>query len=112
MSEAIQMNPYYPWFYNLSLSWYYLHENELEDALRWAKMVNRPEFVMDPLMRACILGLLDRKEEARKAVDELLLVSPAFLSFGRKIITAFLLDDELTGSMINGLKLAGINLPD
>lgn len=48
--------------------------------------VQRPEFFGDPLIRTVVLGQLDRRAEAGKAVNELLALVPDFKRRGQSLI--------------------------
>jgi predicted RNA polymerase sigma factor len=51
---------------------FYYRQGEYDLALIEARRFNTSAFYWDPLIRAAVLGQLDRQAEARKAVDELL----------------------------------------
>jgi len=112
MSDAIDLNPYYPWQLNLGYCLYFLAMKEFDEAYYWAKMINRNGLKYDILLRASTLGLLNRKEEADKSIKELNLIVPNFSNSARRIVNVFILDKKLQETIINGLVLAGVEIPN
>jgi tetratricopeptide (TPR) repeat protein len=112
MSESISLNPYYPWEMNIGFCFYYLSHGEYDEAHQWAEKINRKALVWDPLLRASTLGHLGLKEEAIQVLDEIYSLSPNFPERARIIISAFILDEELQSTIIEGLILAGMELTD
>lgn len=108
MTEAIQWNPYYPWFLNAAFYFYYLHIGEYQEALYWANLINRKGMVWDPLLRLSALGLLARSgDELEEVRSELFSVSPDFRKRAKHIVGTFLQDNELKAVILEGLRLAG-----
>ena len=112
MSESIELNPYYTWNLNIGFSFYFIDAEDYEEAIIWARRINRPSLLWDPLLRTAILGLLNNKEEAIKASQELLLISPQFPQRARLIVNRFLFDKDLQDALLKGLVLAGITIDD
>ncbi|MCK5368704.1 MAG: hypothetical protein KAQ62_09130, partial [Cyclobacteriaceae bacterium] len=69
-----------------------------------------PMLAWDPLMRASALGFLNRTEEASRAVNELMAVSPNFHEQAPYIVDRFIIDKELQNTILKGLTLAGIDI--
>jgi len=110
MSEAMALNPYYPWNLNVALALYYIVQEDFKEALYWAKMINRRVLIWDPLLRCCALGYLGREEEAADACTEIFSIVPDFPERARIIVGAFLYKEELQASILHGLHLAGVEL--
>lgn len=110
MSESLELSMNYHWNMNLGFCLYYFHAQEFDEALLWGERINRPQLLWDPLLRASSLGWINRKEEASLAAKELHALSPNFRERAPYIIDAFLLDKELQNTIIQGLKLAGIEI--
>jgi TolB-like protein/Tfp pilus assembly protein PilF len=110
MAEAIMLNPYYHWDVNVGFCLYYIYQKEYSEAYFWAEKIDRKKLLWDPLFRATILGYLNKQDEAKEAVQELMILSPQFPQRGHAIISTFLLDNELRKSIAEGLELAGIQL--
>jgi TolB-like protein len=112
MSEAIRLDPYYFWNMNIGFCFYYLSHKEYDEAFLWAERINRRALIWDPLLRASALAHMGHIEEAAIVAEELLSLSPNFAQRARIIVDAFLLDKELQNTIIKGLILAGIKIPD
>lgn len=108
MSESAQLNPYYNWNLNIGFCLYFLHNEEYEEAFLWADKIDRNSVLWDPLFRAASLGLLNRKEDANNAYEELLVLSPKFHEKAERIMDLFILDTALQKLIIKGLALAGM----
>jgi TolB-like protein len=108
MSEAIDLNPYYNWYLNLGFCLYFLAIEEFEEAHYWVKLINRKGFIFDPLLRTAILGLLNRKEEAKISESHIYQLSPNFSTRAKKLISSFVLDNKLQETIVSGLVLAGV----
>jgi len=61
------------------------------------------------LMRAVSLGQLGQKDEAKKAVGELLKLEPDFRGQGRRLISRYVKVDDLIDKIIEGLQKAGLD---
>jgi len=113
MSESINLNPFYTWNLNLGFAFYFIKSEDYEEALLWAEKVNRREFLWDPLMRASILGLLNRKKAAFSAYQEVLNICPNFEKFSHRMVNTFLFDRSLVEKITKGLHFAGLKyLPE
>jgi tetratricopeptide (TPR) repeat protein len=108
MSESINLNPFYTWNLNIGFAFYFIHCDDLEEALLWAEKVNRRKFLWDPLLRASIQGLLGRKKDALGAVQEVIAMCPDFPEISERMVNAFLFDKNLTQKISKGLHLAGL----
>ena len=87
-----------------------MHTEDYEEALLWAEKVNRKQFLWDPMIRASLLGLMEKKEEASKALKELIDLAPDFSQKVSVLVNAFLFDKDLTKKIIHGLILAGLKI--
>lgn len=110
MSEALSLNPHYPWNLSIAFCLYYLVHEEYKEALYWAKMINRKALFWDPLLRCSLLGYVGRTDEALDAYSELISLVPDFADRAPKLVAVFLLEENLQSSILNGFGLAGIEL--
>ena len=69
-----------------------------------------PTFFLRALMRACSLGHLGRRKEARVEVAELLAKKPDFRSRGRTLIRRHVKFPDLLERVVDGLGKAGLAL--
>jgi len=108
MDKAMRLNPHHPgWFHIVGFMNSY-RQGEYDLALIEAQRFNTPGFFWDPLIRAAVLGQIDRPSEAKKAVDELLALVPDFYQRGRSLIRRLAYLDEHVEILRDGLCKAGI----
>jgi tetratricopeptide (TPR) repeat protein len=88
----------------------HLRRGEFELAYGAALAYRDASFFWRSLMRACCLGHLGRREEAKTEVAELLLQKPDFAARGRALIGHFIKFPELMGPIVDGLEKAGLAL--
>ena len=108
--EAVHLNPYYPWFYNVGFCLYYLSQREVDEALFYAQRINRPEYFLDSMLQAALLGWLDKKKDASLQFERLLLIMPDFIQKAQKLVGLFILDDDVQSILLEGLKKAGLEV--
>jgi adenylate cyclase len=88
----------------------HLHRGEVEEAYQAALQYRDPTFFVRAVMRACCLGHLGRREEARVEVAELLATKPDFPSRGRTLIGRHIKFPDLLERVVGGLGKAGLAL--
>ena len=88
----------------------HLHRGEMEEAYQAAVQYRDPTFFLRAMMRACSLGHLGRREEARLEVAELLARKPDFPSRGRALIGRHVKFPDLLECVVDGLDKAGLEL--
>lgn len=79
-----------------------------ELALNEALMINTPGCFWDPMLRAAAFGQLEKSEEARQAVAELLKIQPDFIEIPLRYIYSLSYNDESVQAFIEGLSKAGL----
>lgn len=110
MLESIDLNPQYHWVINLGLCLYHIQEGKYEDALYWARLINRPGMLWDPLLRLSAMGLSGKKEGISLVKKELLEFSPNFSERARVIVGRFMIYPELEDRILQGLRQAGLEI--
>jgi adenylate cyclase len=108
MGKAMRLNPHHPGWYHIVAFMNSYRQGEYDLALIEARRFNTPEFFWDPLIRAAVLGQLDRRAEAEKAVDELLALVPDFNLRGWSLIRRLAFLDEHVEMLLEGLRRAGL----
>ncbi len=88
----------------------HLHRGEMEEAYQVALQFRDPTFYVRAMMRACSLGHLGRREEAKAEVAELLGKKPDFPSRGRTLIGRLVKFPDLVERAVDGLRKAGLAL--
>lgn len=94
--EAMRLNPYYQWFINAGICFYYFHLEEFVEAYEWAEKMNRPDVPWWYLLRGCCLYEMGRTEEAELRFQEMLELFPYVRDIMPEYIHAFIKDDQLT----------------
>jgi adenylate cyclase len=110
IQKAMRLNPHHPGWYHFVPFLNYYRQGEYEAALFEAKRFNTPEYFWDPLIRAAVLGQLDRRTEAKKVGGELLVLVPDFESRGRSLIKRMVYLDEHVEILVDGLHKAGLEM--
>jgi adenylate cyclase len=108
LKKGMKLNPYHPSWFHLAPFMDYYRRGEYENALAEALKFNYPELFWDPVMRAATLGQLERQNEAKAALSQLLKLEPDFATRGRSLISRYLKVDDLVDSIIEGLRKAGL----
>lgn len=106
--EAIKLNPFYPWWFNVIPFLCYYHDRAYEEALKYAKRMNKPTTFWDPMLRAAALGQLGRTAECPPVLEALRHLDPDISRNARTYLTALLLSSEMTEHLVEGLKKAGL----
>lgn len=110
MLESIDLNPHYHWVINLGLCLYHIQAGKYEDAVYWARLINRPGLIWDPLLRLSAMGLSGKKEGISGVKNELLEFSPDFSERARVIVGRFLIYPALEDRILLGLSQAGMDI--
>jgi TolB-like protein/Tfp pilus assembly protein PilF len=108
MERSIQLNRFYPPWFNAGFAFYYMLKKDYECAYYWAKKMNLPGLAWDYLLRASILGHLNRIPEARTVIHDLLKQFPDFHRRIKDYINLLILNEELSTMLTEGLQLSGL----
>jgi len=108
--KAIELNPYYPGYFHLAPYLEHYRQGKYEAAYREAQQFKMPLLFWDPLLRAAALGQLGRREDAGKAVAELLQLRPNFAARGHHLIGFYVKTDSLRDGLLDGLRKAGLQI--
>jgi TolB-like protein len=69
--ESIQLNPYYQWWFNAGLSFYYLHKKEYEQAIYWAEKMGQPAVAWEWIIKLTACKALGNNAEYAAARQHL-----------------------------------------
>ncbi|MGO9649098.1 MAG: protein kinase domain-containing protein [Terriglobales bacterium] len=110
VEHALQLNPNHPGWY-----WFPLFANayrirDYQGALSYALKINLPGLYATHMALAMAYGQLGQRDEAAKAVRELLKLRPDFAMIARPGL-AMRYEPELVEHMIEGLRKAGLEIP-
>ena len=86
-------------------------QGKYEEALEAIVRANLPGYFHAHAARAATLGKLGRKEEAQKALQELLALRPDFAAVARQEYAKWY-EAEHIEQMIDGLRKAGMEFPE
>lgn len=106
--RALHLNPHHPGWYHFV---FYLHNyrhREYAAALNDALKINSPDFYIDALCRAAVLGQLGRVAKANAALQELFSLMPDFMQTGRKQLRIVVFSEEHVELLWDGLMKAGL----
>lgn len=111
-NKAIALSPTHPgWFHTANLFDHY-RQGAFEAALGKARQVAMPAFHWNHVFVAMCCGQLDRAEEARAACDKILELAPGFEAQVWQGLDAWNLPDDFAELVVDGLRRAGLKIPD
>jgi tetratricopeptide (TPR) repeat protein len=108
--RALERNPHCLPHVSHGLWLDHLRRGELESAYAAALAYRDPSVFWRPLMQACCLGQLGRRDEATAAVAEVLRAKPDFPARGRMLIGHYVKFPEAMEPIVDGLRKAGLEL--
>lgn len=110
LDKARALNPLHPgWFwFPYALNAYRL--KNYKEALGYAKQINMPMFYWDHVFLAMIYGQLGDAQEAKKYINQALVLNPALADDTVNIIGTIVLDPALVQHCVEGLVKAGLNI--
>jgi TolB-like protein len=108
LNDSILLNPFYPWWFNVGFVLYFLHKKEYKEALYWAEKINMPEILWDSLLKATALAHLNRTDEAKRSLEELIQLIPDTGIQVKDIMESFLLSEDVNREILEGLRKAGL----
>ena len=110
--QAMRFNPHHPGWYHFVPFWDAYRQGDYETAWIEAQRFNTPDFLWNPLIRAATLGQLGRRNQARHAVDELLVLVSDFECRGRSLMQRVVFLEDHVEMLAAGLRKAGLVLAD
>jgi TolB-like protein/tetratricopeptide (TPR) repeat protein/predicted Ser/Thr protein kinase len=108
--RAMGLNPHHSGWYHFSLIWESCNKGDYEKALEHATRVNMPGLFWQPLVVACLCGLLGRRAEAAAAVQELRNLDKDIELHARQYIECWHYSSGLMDSILEGLRKAGLEI--
>jgi len=114
IERAIALNPNHPGWYHMPLFFYHYRIGEFRTALAHAKKWQEglPTVYLPYIALAAVYGQLNRQEEASAAVNELLKLNPNLPANAWREFRKFNLEPKLAERMSDGLRKAGLTLPE
>ncbi|MFD2200928.1 tetratricopeptide repeat protein [Shivajiella indica] len=108
LSESIQVNPYYPWWFNAGLSIYHFQRNEYEDAVYWAEKMQRQSIVWELILKAVSYVEMENFSAVKICTQELVQIIPDFWAISKQILGSFLQSEEMINRLFKTLKKADL----
>jgi TolB-like protein/cytochrome c-type biogenesis protein CcmH/NrfG len=111
VESAMQLNPNCPGYFYFARCCNGYRQGKYAEVLEASARVNMPRYFHTHAMRAAALGQLGRREDALKAVKDLLALRPDFAAAARQEYAKWY-DSELIEQLIDGLRKAGLEIPE
>jgi len=111
LERAMQLNPHHAGWYHYVAFCDAYRKRDYRGALASALKVNMPAYHWPYVYLAAAYGQLGEKERARAALQEVHALLPNFAATARDDMGKWL-DPELTEHLIDGLRKAGLEIPD
>ena len=111
VESAMQLNPNCPGYFYFARCCNAYRQGRYAEVLEGAARVNMPGYFHTHALRAAALGQLGRREDARKAVQDLLALRPDFAATARQEYAKWY-DSELIEQIDRRLRKAGLDIPD
>jgi TolB-like protein len=108
---ALQLNPNCPGYFYFARCWNGYRQGKYEEVLEGVTRINMPSYFHVPAIKAAALGQLGRRDEAQKALQEVLTLRPDFAAAARQEYAKWC-DSELVEHLIEGLRKAGLEIPE
>jgi len=104
LSESIQLNPYYQWWFNAGLSIYHFQKSEYEDAVYWAEKIQRQSIPWELILKTAAYAEMKNFNAARICAQELLQAVPNLSNSLKPIVGSFLQSEEMVDRLVVALK--------
>ncbi|HXZ18346.1 MAG TPA: hypothetical protein VEG63_00240, partial [Candidatus Acidoferrales bacterium] len=111
VESAMKLNPNYPGWLHIPLFANAYRQGKYEEALEAGARMNEPGYFHTHSLRAMAFGQLGRREEARKAVQDLLALRPDFAAVARREYAKWY-QPELVEHLLEGLRKAGLDVSE
>ncbi|MGA7752107.1 MAG: protein kinase [Candidatus Sulfotelmatobacter sp.] len=111
VESAMQLNPNCPGYFYFARCCNGYRQGRYAEVLESAARVNMPNYFHTHALRAATLGQLGRREDARRALQDLLALRPDFAAAARQEYAKWY-DAELIEQLVEGLRKGGLDIPD
>ena len=111
LRKGMKLNPFYPSWFHMATYMNAYRRGDYKKAFAEAIKFNFPALYIDSMMRAAALGQMGKGEKAKSALGELLKLVPDFSTRGRELIRRYVKVEDLTDSILGGLRKAGLTDP-
>jgi TolB-like protein len=111
IERAIKNTLYCPWRINGGFCIYFLWKKDYANAFYWAEKMDSGENFWEPLLKAVSLAYMNEDTAAKKELIKLLRIEPDTPAQLHRMLSNFLLSEELKETIVDGLHMAGLR-PD
>lgn len=111
-SKALRIDPNPPGWYYVPQILFHYDKLEYEAALVASLKMNMPKFFHAHMWRSAIYGQLGRSSDAAASNQKLLQLYPTFAKNARHELTKFNVNPALADHIIDGLRKAGLEIPE
>lgn len=110
LDSVMQGNMEYPRYLHGATTIYHYRKKAYEKALIESKMYQIPGFFWGPLLRAAVLGQLNRPEEAGAELGHLKQMKPDFEKKARYLISRYVKEEPMIEHILEGLQKGGLQI--
>jgi tetratricopeptide (TPR) repeat protein len=110
LDEALPLTPNVPGWANVAYAFRYLQTQDYERALDWSLRSDAPDWYITSMTVAAAAALAGRSDIAEREAKHLLELYPDFERTGREQLGKWGMDATLLTRLLDGLRLAGLNL--
>lgn len=111
-SKALRIDPNPPGWYHVPQILSHYDQREYDAALAASLRMNMPKFFHTYVWRSAIYGQLGRSAEAASSKAKLLELYPTYPENARRELKKFNVSPELADHVIDGLRKAGLEIPE
>lgn len=108
MENAIQKNPYFPWWINIGFCCYYITKKEYKTAAYWAEKMDSEGTFWDPLLKCATLSLINEDVKAKKYYSKLLTVEPDAPNKIYSMLSGLILSEDLVSELVKATERIGL----
>jgi tetratricopeptide (TPR) repeat protein len=108
---AAKLNPNHPGWYRFAAFTNAYRKSQYHEALEEALRINMPGFFLTYVARTVAYGQLGQREDAQKALKELLVLRPDFAQGARDEFAKWYAPEQVE-QLIDGLRKAGLQVAD
>jgi TolB-like protein/Tfp pilus assembly protein PilF len=94
LNDSIQLNPFYPWWFNAALSIYHFHKNEFDDAIYWADKLHNHTETWELILKTAAYTNMGETEQSEISRQKLFAQLPGNVAI-KDIVGSFLQPDDL-----------------
>ena len=110
LDDALPLTPNVPGWANVAYAFRYLQTQDYEQALDWSLRSDAPDWFVTSMTVAASAALAGREDIAEREVRRLLELYPDFERTGREQLGKWHMDAALLTTLLDGLRLAGLQI--